>query len=209
MFANKTAVFFSGTGLQIYANGHIELIINLIGLYVFNTPYCFPFLFYLSATYITSFKNNNMKKIFALLICLAFISNAFSQTTPKEKKIKEMLELVGSGKLGVQVAQQMLNNFQERFTSVPAEFWEKMKASINADDLINLTIPVYAKYYTEEDLDQIVAFYKTPAGRKVISVTPQIVQESMMLGREWGQKLGEKILSEMKASGYDPEKIEK
>ncbi|MCF6404941.1 DUF2059 domain-containing protein [Chitinophaga filiformis] len=149
-----------------------------------------------------------MKKILAALICLAFVSNAFSQTTSKEKKIKEMLELVGSGKLGVQVAQQMLSNFQERFTSVPAEFWEKMKASIHAEDLVNLTIPVYAKYYTEEDLDQVIAFYKTPAGRKVIAVTPQIVQESMVLGREWGQKLGEKILSEMKASGYDPEKME-
>lgn len=150
-----------------------------------------------------------MKKILAVLICLAFISNAFSQTTSKEKKIKEMLELVGSGKIGVQVAQQMLTNFQERFTAVPAEFWDKMKANISADDLINLTVPVYAKYYTEEDLDQVIAFYKTPAGRKVIAVTPQIVQESMQLGREWGQKLGEKILSEMKASGYDPEKMEK
>ncbi|PSL35030.1 DUF2059 domain-containing protein [Chitinophaga ginsengisoli] len=151
-----------------------------------------------------------MKKILAILICLTFINNAFSQTTPtpKEKKIREMLELVGSGKLGVQVAQQMLTNFQERFTTVPAEFWDKMKANINADDLINLTLPVYAKYYTEEDLDQIIAFYKTPAGRKVIEVTPQIVQESMQLGRQWGQKLGEKIISEMKANGYDPEKIQ-
>lgn len=147
-----------------------------------------------------------MKKISAVLICLCLISNAFAQTTAKDKKIKEMLELTGAGKLGVQVAQQMLNSFQQQFQSVPAEFWEKMKAGVNSDEIISITVPVYAKYYTEEDLDQLIAFYKTPVGRKVVSVTPQIVQESMLLGREWGQKLGEKILSEMKASGYDPEK---
>lgn len=149
-----------------------------------------------------------MKKVFVVLICLCIANNTFSQTTSKEKKIKEILELVGSGKIGVQVAQQMLTHFQEQFKSVPAEFWEKMKANINADEINNISVPVYAKYYTEEDLDQLITFYKTPIGRKLIAVTPQIVQESMQLGREWGQKLGEKILSEMKASGYDPEKQE-
>ncbi len=39
-------------------------------------------------------------------------------------------------------------------------------------------IRIYAKYYTESEIADLVAFYRTPTGRKSIKVLPAIVRES-------------------------------
>jgi len=147
-----------------------------------------------------------MKKLLAVLMCLCLMNNVFSQsTTSKEQKIKELMDVTGSGKLGAQITHQLLSTFQAQFTDVPAEFWEKMKAEINADEIVNLCIPVYAKFYTEDEIVALLQFYKTPIGQKVIQVTPQLMQESMQVGRAWGQKLTEKIVHELTEKGYKKE----
>jgi len=146
-----------------------------------------------------------MKKLMASLLLAGLLQGAFAQTTAKDKKIKELLELTGAGKLGVQMAQQLFSTFQAQYPDVPAAFWEKMQAEISAEGIIDLTLPIYGKYYSEEELNQLLKFYKTPLGQKVISVTPQIVQESMQAGRIWGQQLAEKIINELKENGYKKE----
>ena len=35
------------------------------------------------------------------------------------------------------------------------------------DQIIDVYIQAYAKYFTQEDLDNIIAFYKTPTGKKM------------------------------------------
>ena len=38
--------------------------------------------------------------------------------------------------------------------------------------------PLYDKYFSEEELHQMLAFYRTPVGRKTIEVTPSLMQEA-------------------------------
>jgi hypothetical protein len=49
---------------------------------------------------------------------------------------------------------------------------------------------IYAKYFTEAELADLVAFYDTPTGRKSISVMPDLMREGMQAGAEL---LGPKI----------------
>lgn len=39
-------------------------------------------------------------------------------------------------------------------------------------------IPIYDKYYTEDDIKQLTDFYQTPIGKKVISSTPLIIERT-------------------------------
>lgn len=146
-----------------------------------------------------------MKKITVFLFVLFLFNNSFAQSTSKEQKAKELLELTGTGKMGVQMAQQVLSSFRKSFTQVPDEFWNKVSEAISADELVNMLIPVYSKYYTEEDIDQLIAFYKTPIGQKVITTTPKIMEESMLLGKEWGKEITKKIFDELEKGGYKHE----
>ncbi|MEO6228988.1 MAG: DUF2059 domain-containing protein [Ferruginibacter sp.] len=127
---------------------------------------------------------------------------AFSQSNIKTDNIKKLLELTGSGNLGVQVAGNMITSFKQTYTDVPDEFWDNFKKELDADAITNMVIPIYEKYYTETEIQQLIDFYQTALGKKVIANMPAIMQESMEAGRQYGQKIGEKVYKDLKDKGF-------
>lgn len=110
--------------------------------------------------------------------------------------------MTGSGKMGVQVVSTLLDSFQKRFPSVDIELWDEFKKEIKPEELTTLIAPLYEKYYTEEDLDQLIAFYQSPVGKKSIQIMPQIMQESMAIGQNWGKVIVERVTKRLKEKGY-------
>lgn len=80
----------------------------------------------------------------------------------------------------------------ERFI---AEFTKEFSAEANKrrPEILELIVEVTAKYYTPEDVEALMAFYKTPAGKKLLAVGPKAAVESMQVGSKWGSQLGEQI----------------
>lgn len=128
---------------------------------------------------------------------LSFSSFAQKITPEKEQKIIELLELTGSGNLGEQYAKQLLATFKKTYDQVDEEIWNSIEKEIHGEDLIKLVVPIYNKYYTMEDLDQIIAFYQSPVGVKMVASMPQIMSESMAAGQEWGKEIAQKILEKL------------
>lgn len=143
-----------------------------------------------------------MKKTIVSLFLISLCQLGYSQDTSKYSKIKEMLDITGSGKLGVQVVEQMMASFKTSFTTVPDNFWKDFMKQVNADSLTEMVIPIYSKYYSTEELNELIKFYKSPIGKKVVSVTPYVMQESMSIGQKWGEKIAEKVYEELKKKGY-------
>jgi len=138
----------------------------------------------------------------SFIICLFFLSLSLTTSAQsKTENIRKLLELTGSGKIGVQVAQNMIGSFKKIYPSVPDEFWENFKKELKSETLIEMVIPIYDKYYTEEEIKQLTDFYGTPIGRKVIASTPLISQESMQAGQKWGKELGEKLAKDLDEKG--------
>ena len=141
-----------------------------------------------------------MKHI-VLISLLIFSSATFAQTA-KEKDVRKLLELTGSAQRAMQVMKQIISIYKESNTNVPDKFWDEVEKEINPNELIEMMIPVYVKYYSEEDVKQLIAFYESPLGQKYISVSPQVTQDAMAVGYEWGQNLGNKIKLKLEHSGY-------
>jgi hypothetical protein len=120
----------------------------------------------------------------------------------KEKDVRKLLELTGSAKLGVQIMDQMMGQLQKTMPNVPAEFWDEFKKEADVNQLIELIVPVYMKHFSREDLRDLIAFYESPVGRKLTAALPQIAQESMAVGRQWGMELGQKIAKRLQDRGY-------
>lgn len=86
------------------------------------------------------------------------------------------------------------------FKDIPASFWkdfEKEFKKIDVDEIIETFMPVYYKYYTEDDLRQLISFYQSPVGIKMKKNTANIMQESMQLGEKWGREIGEKVAAKL------------
>ena len=143
-----------------------------------------------------------MKRLSIALLLTVIFSTGFSQAKSKTDNIQTLLELTGSGKLGMQVMQNMLASFKQTYPDVPEQFWKEFMKEVNADALIKMVIPIYEKYYTDLEIQQLIAFYQTPLGKKVILTTPQIMQESMQSGEAWGTEIAEKVFNNLKAKGY-------
>ena len=47
------------------------------------------------------------------------------------------------------------------------------------DEIIELLIPVYDKYYTDKELTEIIQFYESPTGQKILDVTSLIMKETV------------------------------
>jgi len=141
--------------------------------------------------------NMNKLVILPLLVVFSLVVTVQANVSPeKRKEIEKMLRLTGVEKLSEQIANQMLTSLRTQLPQVPQTFWTKFQQKMNTRDLIEKIIPVYDKYYTIEDLKAINAFYETSAGQKVLSALPQLMQETLKIGEEWGQKIGQEAAEE-------------
>ncbi len=120
----------------------------------------------------------------------------------KKDDIHKLMILTDSGKLGIQVLQQLIISLKKIVPDVPDKFWDELKAEVNPNDLIELCVPIYDKYLTHDDIKELIKFSSSPVGKKLTKVQPRIVQESMEVGNEWGAKLGEQIVNRLKKEGY-------
>ncbi|MBD0724986.1 hypothetical protein B6A10_07330 [Flavobacterium sp. L1I52] len=140
-----------------------------------------------------------MKKTLLILSFCILSFSANAQSTSKTEKIKQLMELTGSGKMGVQIMDQIIRSFKtSHSSSVNDEFWEEFKKGVKAEDFENMILPIYDKYYTESDIDQLIVFYNSSIGKKMISTMPQVMQESMAAGQKLGKEITEKLLAKLK-----------
>lgn len=65
----------------------------------------------------------------------------------------------------------------------------------------------YAKHFTEAELKDLVAFYKTPLGKKVLTEEVAAVEDGFKRAQDWSIEFSDTVLArfrtEMKKKGYD------
>ena len=66
------------------------------------------------------------------------------------------------------------------------------------DELVNEVARNYATFFTEQELKDVLAFYKTPAGKKLISEQSKVVEASMKFAQDWANKLSDEVIGKMR-----------
>jgi uncharacterized protein len=74
-------------------------------------------------------------------------------------------------------------------------------------DVVNDVAKLYAARFTEQELKDVLAFYKSPLGRKMLKEEPDILDQSMKNAQTWANRLSEEIFirirAEMKKRGHE------
>ncbi|MGZ3442287.1 MAG: DUF2059 domain-containing protein [Polyangia bacterium] len=119
--------------------------------------------------------------------------------TQKQKDIRKLLRITGSGELGTQVMSQMIGSMKKSMPQVPEKFWGDFMKEVHTDELVDLIVPVYDRNLTHDDVKELIRFYESPTGKKFVSVLPKITQESMVVGEKWGRELAMKVMVKLQS----------
>jgi hypothetical protein len=97
----------------------------------------------------------------------------------------------------------MLEPMKQALPQVPAEWWQRFAEKVDPGDLNKLVVPIYERYFSDEEIGAMLDFYRTPEGQSILSKLPVVMQESMAAGQAWGQELAEDVLRELEEDGYE------
>ena len=117
-----------------------------------------------------------------------------------EADIRRLIDASGGAGLGKQMFEAMMTNMAQAMPQIPAAFWESAKAEFQPDEFTALLVPVYAKYYSQAEIQELIAFYQTPLGRKMVATNPAVVQDSMAAGQVWGQQIAQRVITKLQAA---------
>jgi hypothetical protein len=74
-------------------------------------------------------------------------------------------------------------------------------------DVLNEVARSYARRFGEQDLKELLAFYKSNLGKKVLAEEPLAIEDSMKRAQEWANEFSEQMITrmraEMKKKGHD------
>jgi uncharacterized protein len=148
---------------------------------------------------------------FALIgVCgMLLVASARAQTT--EEAARGLVKSMKVEEQYKQMATSMATQLRPVLQSVSARVPEEKRAAYmalankivdnmtNADpkEMIEATIKVYAKYYTEDELKALSEFYKTPLGQKMMENMPKITGELMAMTMQLNQAQTGRIMEEL------------
>jgi hypothetical protein len=82
--------------------------------------------------------------------------------------------------------QMMHEQYLKHRNELPPDYESKMTAMMDdmfanmpMDEMMQAMVPAYQKHLTKGDIDNLVAFYSTPTGEKLLRDMPAIMAESM------------------------------
>lgn len=126
-----------------------------------------------------------------------------SEQQAKRTEIRKLIQLTGAANISANALQQIIGPLRSAYPQVPDEFWDTFTKEVHSDELIDLVVPIYDKYYTREEIAELTRFYQSPIGQKTIQVLPKLSAEAIDAGQEWGRIVAERAMKKLKQQGYD------
>jgi len=152
------------------------------------------------------------------LACISLPAPAVAQQ-PSANAValaREIIVVKGSGSIFDGLVPSIIEQAKALFVQTNpmlSKDLNEVAAKLRADyaarstDLSNDLAKFYAARFTEQELKDILAFYKTAAGKKVIEEEPRIFEEGVANTRAWGDKFSQEVIArmrgEMKKKGHD------
>lgn len=140
-----------------------------------------------------------MKRILVICVAiLAFAVSGIAQTagdSPATKAdVERYLQAIHSHDLMIKMAAAMSQGTKQMVhqqylmhkDQLPPDYESKMTVEMNGmfqnmpwDDMTQAMVPAFEKHLTKGDIDNLIAFYSTPTGEKLLREMPTIMTESM------------------------------
>ena len=128
-------------------------------------------------------------------------------STAAVQTAKEIVSVTGAtalfNPLIAGVVEQAKNLFLQQNPGLAKDLNEiatKMRADLapRFTELTDEVAKLYAAHFSEAELKQVLAFYKSPVGMKLIAEQPKVGEESLKFAQDWANKLSDQVTANMR-----------
>jgi len=162
-----------------------------------------------------------------LLIFLQSSVLADELTQAKYSDIKKLIDITGSADTGLQFAgatsQGIFSTLKAARPDIPdralevinREMIALLKEKMNTPGgLIDQWVHIYDKYFSHAEIKELLAFYQSNIGKKVIARLPKVLNESIVAGERWWveslrPEFEKRIYAALKREGILPTRTQK
>lgn len=116
--------------------------------------------------------------------------------------IKKLLEITGTTAIAEHVIAQSIDQYRQMYPQVPDAEWDKLRGNVSEQGLTERLSPLYDKHFTYDEIQEMLAFYETPLGRKLLGSMPELTKSTDQVSRQWGKELGNQIVDHLTKSGF-------
>lgn len=143
------------------------------------------------------------KTVFVLFLCISGFTSGFSQT--KQESIRELFHIMRNDSVTKKVFESIMPAFTSKSENMDptqrAKQNEKIaimmeKIKVLKSKLDEELVLMYDKYFSQQEISDLIAFFKSPSGQKYVKVRPEITKEMIM-------KVMQKYLPEMQKGNKD------
>ena len=155
----------------------------------------------------------------AFALALAVPGLAFGQAQPSAALIqiaRDVVDASGAARSFDSVIPGMLQRSINAFVPQNPDLQKPIVESVQTiapafekrrSEIIDIIARVYATKFTEAELKELLAFYRSTIGKKFVAEQPAVLEESFRRTQEWSAKLSEDIVNalraEMKKRGHN------
>jgi len=130
-----------------------------------------------------------------------------------EVLLKEMGALANMDRIVDILVPTIIGDFRKVYPKIPDAVWNEF--ILVAEDELKKLLPelkepiitIYDTNFTTEEIKQLVAFYSSPVGHKIVTQMPEIVRQTLAMAQVWGERAGarmeERIRVVAKQKGYN------
>lgn len=104
-------------------------------------------------------------------------------------QVREIMELTGAGDVKQEMLDGLLPHMKQMLPYMPADVVDDIRQSVAVADFDAAVIRAWQTHLSTEDAAQIIAFLRTPAGRRMAGALPQIQIEGEHAGAALGQQI--------------------
>jgi hypothetical protein len=95
----------------------------------------------------------------------------------------------------------LFKDFNEVATKLRAELGTRR------NEIVDQVARIYAQRFTEAEMKEIIAFYKSPTGKKFAAEEPVVIDQGLKQAEQWARQMSDEVMTrfraEMKKKGHD------
>jgi hypothetical protein len=120
---------------------------------------------------------------------VAAAAGAPAAASPREQAARELFDMVGGKNLAQTASMAMIAQLKSNPELAPyQDIFENWIRKIYANNPLDKEmVRLYAETFSEPELRQLIAFYKTPVGQKALQKMPELMQKGMAIGQQLAQ----------------------